>query len=154
MSQRSRLNLLVVQVLVISLMVAMLGRLFYLQVAAGLKYQNAAISIQSRDIVTPAVRGAIVDDNGIPMAMDRPGIAITVDRSVIAKIPDKGTVVLTQLAKLLGSTYKDLYTRTRMCGELAIGHRTGCWNGTLYQPIPITKEATEVQALLQWNRVE
>jgi penicillin-binding protein 2 len=147
MSQRSRLNLLVVQVLVISLMVAMLGRLFYLQVAAGLKYQNAAISIQSRDIVTPAVRGAIVDDNGIPMAMDRPGIAITVDRSVIAKIPDKGTVVLTQLAKLLGSTYKDLYTRTRMCGELAIGHRTGCWNGTLYQPIPITKEATEVQAL-------
>ena len=72
MSQRSRLNLIVVQMLVLSLVLAMLGRLFYLQVAAGLKYQNAALSIQSRDIVTPAVRGAIVDDTGLPMAMDRP----------------------------------------------------------------------------------
>ena len=41
MNSRSRLNLVVMQVLVISLLLAMLGRLFYLQVADGLVYQNA-----------------------------------------------------------------------------------------------------------------
>lgn len=147
MSQRSRLNLIVVQVLVLSLMLAMLGRLFYLQVAAGLKYQNAALNIQSRDIVTPAVRGAIVDDTGLPMAMDRPGMVITVDRSALAKMPDSGKAVLQRVAKLIGIKYSDLYVRTRLCGELPIAKRVGCWNGTLYQPVPVTKEATVAQAL-------
>ena len=147
MSQRSRLNLIVVQALVLSLMLAMLGRLFYLQVASGLKYQSAALSIQSRDVVTPATRGAIVDDTGAPMAMDRPGMVITVDRSVLGKMPDKGKVVLKRVAKLIGIKYSDLYIRTRLCGELPIGKRTGCWNGTLYQPVPVTKVATEAQAL-------
>jgi len=147
MSQRSRLNLIVVQVLVLSLMLAMLGRLFYLQVAAGLKYQNAALNIQSRDIVTPAVRGAIVDDTGLPLAMDRPGMVITVDRSALAKMPDSGKAVLQRVAKLIGVKYSDLYVRTRLCGELPISKRVGCWNGTLYQPVPVTKEATTAQAL-------
>ena len=147
MSQRSRLNLIVVQVLVLSLMLAMLGRLFYLQVAAGLKYQSAALNIQSRDIVTPAVRGAIVDDTGLPMAMDRPGMVITVDRSALAKMPDSGKAVLQRVAKLIGIKYSDLYVRTRLCGELPIAKRVGCWNGTLYQPVPVTKEATVAQAL-------
>ena len=147
MSQRSRLNLIVVQALVLSLMLAMLGRLFYLQVAAGLKYHNAALNIQSRDVVTPAVRGAIVDDMGLPLALDRPGMVITVDRSVLDKMPDKGKAVLITVAKLMGIKYRDLYVRTRLCGELPIGKRAGCWNGTLYQPVPVTKEATEAQAL-------
>ncbi len=147
MSQRSRLNMIVVQALVLSLMLAMLGRLFYLQVASGLKYQNDALSIQSRDIVTPAVRGAIVDDTGAPMAIDRPGMVITVDRSILGKMPDKGEAVLKRVAKLIGIKYGDLYIRTRLCGELPIAKRTGCWNGTLYQPVPVTKEATEAQAL-------
>ena len=147
MSQRSRLNLIVVQVLILSLMLAMLGRLFYLQVAAGLKYHNAALNIQSRDVVTPAVRGAIVDDNGLPLAMDKPGMVITVDRSALGKMPDKGSAVLHRVATLIGVKYSDLYVRTRLCGELAVGKRTGCWNGTLYQPVPVTKDATEAQAL-------
>ena len=147
MSQRSRLNLIVVQVLVLSLMLAMLGRLFYLQIAAGLKYQNAAHDIQSRDIVTPAVRGAIVDDTGLPMVLDRPGMVITVDRSALAKMPDQGKAVLQRVAKLIGITYSDLHVRTRLCGELPIAKRVGCWNGTLYQPVPVTKEATQAQAL-------
>ena len=57
MNQRSRLSLIVTQTLVLSLMLALFGRLFFLQVASGLKYQSAALSIQSRDIVNPAIRG-------------------------------------------------------------------------------------------------
>ena len=147
MNSRSRMSLLVLQVLVISLLLALFGRLFYLQVADGLRYQNAALSIQSRDIVEPAVRGAITDRAGIPLAMDRAGLEITVDRSVIDKMPDQGKAVILKLSSLLKVKYPDLYARTRLCGELPVGQRTGCWNGTRYQPIPVTKLATEAQAL-------
>jgi penicillin-binding protein 2 len=147
MSQRSRLNIIIVQALILSLTVALGGRLFYLQVAAGLKYQNAALSIQSRDVMTPQVRGAITDSSGIPLAMDRPGMVISVDRSTIDKLPDKGAAVLAKVAKLMGVKPNDLFIATRLCGELPIGERTGCWKGTRFQPIPVTRSATQAQAL-------
>ena len=141
MNQRSRLSLLVVQILIISLLVALLGRLFYLQIAAGPKYRDAALSIQSRDVVAPANRGLIVDAYGVPMALNKVGLAITIDRIEIDKQPDKGVEVMQRLAKLLKLNYNDVYTNTRLCGELPVGERAGCWTGSRYQPIPITKEA-------------
>ena len=50
MNQRTRLSIFVVQALIISLMLALMGRLFYLQVAATGKYKAAALDIQSREI--------------------------------------------------------------------------------------------------------
>jgi penicillin-binding protein 2 len=147
MNQRARLSLLVIQVLIFSLLAGLLGRLFYLQVAAGPKYRDAALSIQSRDVVTPATRGLIVDSSGVPLALNRVGIAVTVDRTVIDRQPDKGVGVLQALAKLLKLEYEDIYQRTRLCGELPKGLRAGCWTGSRFQPIPITKEADPEIAL-------
>ena len=64
MSDRSRLRLIVLRVLVISLLLTLLGRLWYLQVLAGPKYQQAAADNQVRDIVAAAPRGEILDDTG------------------------------------------------------------------------------------------
>ena len=147
MNQRARLSLLVVQVLIFSLLIGLLGRLFYLQVAAGPKYRDAALSIQSRDVVTPATRGLIVDSSGVPLALNRVGIAVTVDRTKIDLQPDKGVAVLQALAKLLKLDYADIYQRTRLCGELPKGAKAGCWTGSRFQPIPITKEADPEIAL-------
>lgn len=147
MNQRSRLSLLVIQIFIISLMVALLGRLFYLQVAAGPKYKDAALSIQSRDVVTPATRGLIVDSSGVPLALNKVGVAITVDRTKIDKQDDQGEAVLRSLAKLLGLQYRDVFQRTRLCGELEKGKRAGCWTGSRFQPIPITKDADPALAL-------
>ena len=147
MNQRARLSLLVVQVLICSLLIALFGRLFYLQVAAGPKYRDAALSIQSRDVVTPATRGLIVDSSGVPLALNRVGIAVTVDRTKIDLQPDKGVAVLQALAKLLKLDYADIYQRTRLCGELPRGAKAGCWTGSRFQPIPITKEADPEIAL-------
>jgi len=147
MNQRARLSLLVVQVLIFSLLLGLLGRLFYLQVAAGPKYRDAALSIQSRDVVTPATRGLIVDSSGVPLALNRVGIAVTVDRTKIDLQPDKGVAVLQSLAKLLKLEYADIYQRTRLCGELPKGAKAGCWTGSRFQPIPITKEANPEIAL-------
>ena len=141
MNSRSRLALLVVQILIVSLMAALFGRLFYLQVAAGPKYKDAALSIQSRDVVAPATRGLIVDGFGVPLAMNKPGLAITIDRIEIDKLEDQGVGVMKRLAKLLDLNYRDIYQNTRLCGELPKGQKAGCWQGSRYQPIPITKSA-------------
>jgi penicillin-binding protein 2 len=147
MNLRSRLSLLVIQIFIISLMVALLGRLFYLQVAAAPIYKDAALSIQSRDVVTPATRGLIVDSSGVPLALNKVGVAITVDRTKIDKQEDKGEAVLRSLAQLLGLNYADIYQRTRLCGELEKGKRAGCWTGSRFQPIPISKDADPTLAL-------
>ncbi|CAB4536115.1 MAG: penicillin-binding protein 2 [Actinobacteria bacterium] len=141
MNNKSRLSLLVVQILIVSLMVALFGRLFYLQVAAGPKYRDAALSIQSRDVVAPATRGLIVDGFGVPLAMNKAGLAITIDRIAIDKLEDKGVGVMKRLAALLKLKYKDIYQNTRLCGELPKGAKAGCWQGSRFQPIPITKSA-------------
>ena len=141
MNNKSRLSLLVVQILVVSLMAALFGRLFYLQVAAGPKYRDAALSIQSRDVVAPATRGLIVDGYGVPLAMNKAGLAITIDRVAIDKLDDKGVGVMKRLATLLKLNYADIYQNTRLCGELPKGEKAGCWQGSRFQPIPITKSA-------------
>jgi penicillin-binding protein 2 len=145
--ERSNLTLLVVQIFVVSLMLALFGRLFYLQIADGPRYQQAALDVQSRDIVTPALRGLIVDNQGNLLGANRAGLMVTADRSVLDKQEDKGKSVLNRVARVLKLNYNDIYVRTRLCGELPAGERNGCWNGNRYQPIPITKEANENQVL-------
>ena len=147
MNQRTRLSMVVIQILILSLLMALFGRLFYLQVAAGPKYRDAALSIQSRDTIYPATRGLIVDSSGVPLALNRTGLAVTIDRLALDKQPDKGVAVLKKLAQLLNLKYSDVYRKTRLCGELKVGNRAGCWTGTRYQPIPLTKEADANVAL-------
>ena len=147
MNQRVRLSLFVVQIFVLTLMIALLGRLFYLQVAAAPKYKDAALSIQSRDVINPAIRGLIVDSYGVQLALNRVGLAITVDRITLDKQTDKGASVLANVSTLLGLSYTDVYRATRLCGELPKYDKAGCWTGSRYQPIPITKEADPEIAL-------
>ena len=147
MSQRSKISLIVFQSLVFSLLFALFGRLFYLQVLESGRYKEAAISIQSRDIVTPAIRGAISDINGSPLVVDLPGLVVFIDRSTLDKQADKGATVLSRTAALFNLEYADIYQRTRLCGELPVNNRAGCWNGTRYQPIPLVGGASQDVAL-------
>jgi penicillin-binding protein 2 len=80
MRDRSSIAIVVAQIFVASLMIALFGRLFYLQVADGPRYREAALDIQSRDIVTPALRGLIVDSSGEPLAFNKAGLMVTADR--------------------------------------------------------------------------
>ena len=150
MGERSRYATIFVQILLFSLMAALLGRLFYLQVAATEKYQDAALNIQSRNVVTPATRGMILDSSGKPLALNRVGLVITVDRSILDKQPDRGKASLAETAKALKISYDEVFGKTRLCGEkvdpaLTAGAR--CWNGSRYQPIPIAVDASEELAL-------
>jgi penicillin-binding protein 2 len=75
------------------------------------------------------------------------GLAITVDRITLDKQSDKGASVLLKVSTLLGLSYTDVYRSTRLCGELPKNDKAGCWTGSRYQPIPITKEADPEIAL-------
>ena len=147
MRDRSSLAIVVAQIFVASLMLALFGRLFYLQIADGPRYREAALDIQSREIVTPALRGLIVDNEGSPIAANKAGLMVTADRSILDRENDKGISVLNRVARILKLDENDVFVRTRLCGELPEGERNGCWNGNRYQPIPITKDATENQVL-------
>ena len=147
MNQRGKINLIIFQTLIFSLLFALFGRLFYLQVLDSDRYQDAAISIQSRDIVTPAVRGAITDINGSPLVVDLPGLVLFADRATLDRQADKGVSILSRVATLFKLEYSDIYQRTRLCGELPRENRAGCWNGTRYQPIPLIGNASQELAL-------
>jgi penicillin-binding protein 2 len=147
MREKSSIAIVVAQIFVISLMVALFGRLFYLQIADGQRYQAAALDIQSRDIVTPALRGLIVDSAGERLATNKAGLMVTTDRSILDQQEDDGRAVLARVSTILKLNFSDVFARTRLCGELPKEERNGCWTGNRYQPIPITKEATEEQVL-------
>ena len=83
MSDRSRLRLIVMQVLVMSLLVTLLGRLWFLQIHDGAKYQNLAAENTHQPVVTEATRGLILDDMGRLLVTNRTTLAVTVDPSVL-----------------------------------------------------------------------
>ena len=73
-SERSRLRLVVVRVLVFSLFATLFARLYYLQVVSGDAYHAAAASQSLREVVVQPQRGLIVDDQGRPLVANRDGV--------------------------------------------------------------------------------
>jgi penicillin-binding protein 2 len=136
-SDRSRLRLVVLRVLVISLLATLLGRLWYLQVLAGPEYAKAAADNQSRDIITPAPRGEIVDDRGRAFAENETALVISVDRIKLQRQPDDGVEVLSRLSRLLEVPYHKLHNRTQLC--ISANEPDECWNGSPYEPIPVSQ---------------
>src|SRR3954447_17315171 len=100
-SDRSRLRLIVLRVLVVSLLLTLFGRLWYLQVLAGPQYQRAAADNQIQDVITAAPRGQIVDDAGRAFARNRTALVVSVDRIALLRQPDDGSIVLQRLASPL-----------------------------------------------------
>ncbi len=147
MSDRSTLRLMVFGVLVISLLGTLLGRLFYLQLVTGDSYRQSAADNGVREIVTPAVRGLVLDQVGRPLVANRTSLVVSVDRTVLERQPDDGVAVLQRLAQALGSDPTELSYRLELCGPRAHRKPPICWNGSPYQPIPVAKDVPTVTAL-------
>ncbi|HET6816184.1 MAG TPA: penicillin-binding transpeptidase domain-containing protein [Mycobacteriales bacterium] len=137
MSDRTRLRLVVLRVLIVSLVLTLLGRLWYLQVLAAPQYERAAADNQVRDIIATAPRGEILDDRGLAFARNRTALVVSVDRVALLRQHDGGVAVLQRLAQVLHVPYSDLHDRITLCG--AGGLPEGCWNGSPYEPIPVTQ---------------
>ena len=141
---RSRLRLLVVQVMVLSLFVTLFARLWYIQVVGGADYQAAAQDNAVRDVDIPAPRGLIVDAMGRPLVANRTSWVVTVDRDVLDKLGDSTRrAVMARLANTLGLTKAELERRTKTCGEDGAAKPPLCWNGSPYEPVPVAEDVTE-----------
>ncbi|TCO35889.1 penicillin-binding protein 2 [Kribbella steppae] len=152
---KARLRLFVIGVLVFSLFSTLFGRLWYMQVMSNADYTQAATQNHTRQVLVPAPRGTIVDSQGRTLVGNRVSLVITVDRSVLAKLPEsQQNVVIVRLAKVLGQKPRDLKARTMLCGEPGASKPPACWNGTPYQPIPVAKDVNEQVAIEVMERRE
>ncbi len=142
MSDRSRLRLVVLRALVVSLLLTLLGRLWYLQVLAGPQYAQAAADNQKRDIIATAPRGEIVDDRGLAFARNKTALVVSVDRIAIQRQGDCTAITdpcttLHRLSKVLHASFHDIFNRIQLCGVGALPK--GCWNGSPYEPVPVSQ---------------
>ena len=145
--QKSRLRLIVVQAIVLSLFVTLFARLWYLQVLGGEAYQAQAADQSVREIVVQPARGLIVDDMGRPLVANRTSWVVTVDRTLLRKMdPEEQEALLRRVARTVGSTYKDVAARTLLCGEPGSVSGT-CWNGSPYQPVPVAEDVPQETAV-------
>jgi len=154
MSERSRLRLVVLQVLVLSLLATLLGRLWYVQVLASENYRMAAAENASREIVTPAARGMILDSRGRPLARNRTALVVSVSRTALLRQPDGGRELLAKVASVVGEPFEAVWDKTRLCGSEGAPPAPRCFNGSPYQPIPVTDEADTAMALQIMERRE
>ncbi|MFF1557312.1 penicillin-binding protein 2 [Streptomyces sp. NPDC058279] len=148
---RVQIRLVIIQVLVFSLLLTLGGRLWYLQIRNGTEYADEAKNNHVQQVVQPAVRGSILDDRGVPLADNETRLVVSASRTELSKIKDKGKGVLTRLAGVLDMKPQDVMDKVRLCDSKT---PQPCWNGSPYQPIPVTLEATTQQALQIRERPE
>ncbi|MFJ4471092.1 penicillin-binding protein 2 [Streptomyces sp. NPDC089424] len=148
---RVQTRLVVIQILVLSLLATLGGRLWYLQIREGEAYAKEASGNHVQQVVEPAVRGSILDARGVALADNETRLVVSASRTELLKMKDDGKAVLTKLAAVLGMAPKDVMAKVRLCDSQT---PQPCWNGSPYQPIPITDEATARQALQIRERAE
>ena len=147
MSQRSNVRLLVLGVLMFSLVMTLMGRLYYLQVVTGEEYKVAAVNNTVREVVEPAVRGLILDQAGRPLVSNRTSLVITVDKVVLEREPDDGAAVVERLGTILDIPPDQIADRLKPCGSEGAKPPPVCWNGSPYQPVPIAQDVDPQTAL-------
>ena len=146
-SQKSRLRLIVVQALVLSLFMTLFARLWYIQVVAGDGYKAQAASQSIRDVVVQPPRGLIVDDEGRPLVANRSTWVVSIDRTLLGKLTSTQRAdTLQRLSRVVHVKYADVLARTLVCGQPGSVKGT-CWNGSPYQPVPVARDVPQKVAV-------
>jgi penicillin-binding protein 2 len=137
----SLLRIVVLRVLVVSILLTLVGRLGYLQLAEGDRFDKAAKTNRVREIITPAARGQVLDARGVPLVSNRTDLVVSVTRSIVRSQPKEGAEVLARLAKVVGIPAEQIALIIRPCGERqkdgSVAKAPRCWNGSPQQPVPI-----------------
>lgn len=144
MTDRSSLRLFAFRVLIISMVVTLGARLYYLQVLGKDKVLQTAANQHVREVTVPAARGAIVDDLGRPLVRNRSSLVVTVNRSELVGTADGGKAVLARLAPVVGIPAGQI---AKMITPCAKGVPKPCWRGSPYQPVPIRTDTTPAVVL-------
>ena len=147
LGQRSRWRLFVLQVLMLSLFLTLLTRLWYFQILSGDAYQAQAADQSVRELVVQPARGLIVDDMGRPLVANRTSWVVSLDRTLFHKLGEaERDQLLHRVARAVKEPYRKVRARSLICGEP--GSKQGiCWNGSPYQPVPIAEDVPQKVAV-------
>ena len=140
----SRRRLVVLYAVVAALLISLGGRLWYLQVLTGKDYAQLAALDQTQSVITPSVRGQILDDGGQPLVDNASSLVVTVNIMDLAKQSDGGSAVLARLATLLHMSDKLLHEKLRLCNATV---SQPCWPGSPYQPVPVAQHVPDSVAV-------
>ena len=140
MNQLSINRLFILRVLMVSLFIVLLGRLYTFQIVKGDEILNQAADVRSREIFEPAVRGVIMDQAGRILIGNRSTNVISISAIELGQLEDDGESVLKRLAPLLNVTADELKDRITICGTEGAKRPPICWNGSPYQPIPVARD--------------
>ena len=152
MSDRSRLRLAILQLLVLSLVGTLLARLWYLQVLAGDQYERIAANNGRGTIAERATRGRILDDMGRPLVTNRTSLVVSVSFNELQRLerPDR-MAVLKRVGTLIKVRAVQLEAEIEPCrswGPKREAERkklklTACNNGSPLQPVPVATDVPE-----------
>ena len=131
----------------LSLVGALLGRLGQVQIGEHAEYQRAAATLNTRTVAEPAVRGRILDRNGVPLVDNSTQTVVSVERGVLTDAEDGGRALVRRLASVLRVPFDDLWGRTQLCGAAGAPPQPVCWAGSPYVPVPLLSGADPTRAL-------
>lgn len=137
----------VLGLVVVSLMGALLGRLGQVQIGEHADYQRAAETVNTRTVSEPALRGRILDRNGIPLVDNTSETVVTLDRAVIADSADGGRALLQRVAGVLEVPVQQLVDKVHVCGTPGAPPAPACWGGSPFVPVPLVTGADPTRAL-------
>ena len=141
-SERSRLRLVVLQVLVLSLLLTLLGRLWYLQVLAGDRRTRRAAENAHPPDRHPG-RARHDPRRPRPAAGAQPhALVVSISRTALRGTADGGRAVA-KVAKVIGEPYQEPgRAHPAVRHGRAPPSRPSASTARRYQPIPVTDEAT------------
>lgn len=140
----SVLRLAVVRVFLVGLLVTLGVRLAWVQLVDAHALTQTANQQHIRELLLPAPRGAIVDDEGRPLAENRTTLVVSVDRSALHRQPHAGADVLRRLSAVIGVPVATLTAEIRLCTR---GVPKPCFTGSAVAPVPVSTHATQPQVL-------
>jgi len=134
----------VIVVLVVSMVLTLAGRLYYVQLLDPNKPVQTAGRLHDGTIVVPAPRGQILDARGRVLVDNTATRVLTVNRETLLAQPDQGTSVLTRLAGLLKTTPAKLAKQITPCSPTV---PAPCFTGQPFDPVPVATNASTAVAL-------
>jgi penicillin-binding protein 2 len=129
MTDRVHARLLILAVLVMSLVATLAARAFSLQVVDAQDARTAAEDNRIRELIIPAARGMVLDQQGRALAANRISLDVSVDRRELRRLDDDGAAVLDRLSDVLGVEADLLAARLQNCGTPGARPQPNCWNG-------------------------
>lgn len=137
------LGLLGVLALLATLLVGRLGQLQLGDAPTG----AAVAEPGTRQIALPALRGRILDRDGVPLADHEVRTDVTIDRAVLADSADGGRALVDRVARALDLPADRLWARTTLCGAPGAAEPPRCWPGSALVPVPVAEGVDPASAL-------